>query len=177
SSTPSYAFWIDPIALEELPLLARWPDAIRSQDTWVEGEAQTGTNMTDLMMWPVEMLPHSILSFWSEGMGSIKVADNQAFSTGSFFGGPPFAIDWYSRAFYALHNHFLSQRQFGGSDLAITNAFLLQPHRFITRWPSDPQNPAKGNCGPSKGLRSYPQWTASDKEREETASSWIWDAR
>ncbi|KZS86719.1 hypothetical protein SISNIDRAFT_420580 [Sistotremastrum niveocremeum HHB9708] len=179
SSTPSYAFWIDPISLDELPSLARWPDAIRLQNTWVEGEAQTGTDMADLMMWPVETLPHSSLSLWSEGMGPIKVADNQAFSTGSFFGGPPSAIEWYSRAFYALHDHFLSQRQFVGSDLAITNAlFLLQPHRFITLWPSDPQKPARGNCGPSKDLRSYPlYWTASDQEREETAKAWIWNAK
>ena len=63
--------------------------------------------------------------------------------TGSFFGGTPAAISWFSRTFYAYHDHFLSLELFVGKDTLVTNALLLLfPAHFITVWHNDPSSPA-----------------------------------
>lgn len=84
AAKPSYVFWFDPLAVDELSSLFRWPHVSRLEETWSVGENETGTKKEDLLLWPVEAMPHSSLSLWQEGMGPIKVADNQAFSTSTY---------------------------------------------------------------------------------------------
>ena len=79
------------------------------------------------MFIPMWGLPISSFVFWNENMGPIDNDVNQGmccstlfhrninfdappplfFSVESFLGGPPKAINWYTRTFYAYHNKYL----------------------------------------------------------------------
>jgi len=137
------------------------------------------------MFVPMWGLPHPTFVFWNENMGPI---DND-FSQESFFGGPPKAIDWYTRTFYAYHDKYLSLGVFVGKDQATANALLvLFPDRFITVWYNDPKAPAhlqlnrastsntaqKSFLGQCNSERFYYQfWLADEETKEKMRDVWI----
>ena len=103
---------------------------------------------------------------------------------GSFFGGPPKAIDWYTRTFYAYHDKYLSLDVFIGKDQAIANALLvLFPDRFITVWYNDPIAPAhlqlnrtvqESFLGQCDSERAYYQfWLADEGTQDRMRDMWI----
>ena len=114
------------------------------------------------------------------------------FNTESFFGGPPRAIDWYTRTFYAYHDKYLSLRVFVGKDQATANALLvLFPDRFITVWYNDPKAPAhlqlnrtttststttvqESFLGQCNSERFYYQfWLADEETKDKMRDVWI----
>ena len=115
------------------------------------------------------------------------IADPPLFVTETFFGGPPKAIDWYTRTFYAYHDKFLSLCVFVGKDQATANALLvLFPDHFITVWYNDPKAPAhlqlnrsatsvrKSFLGQCNSERSYYQfWLADEETKEKMRDMWI----
>ena len=102
----------------------------------------------------------------------------------SFFGGPPKAIDWYARTFYAYHNKYLSLDIFIGKDQATANALLvLFPERFITVWYNDPKAPAhlhlnrtpqQSFLGQCNSERVYYQfWLTDEETQDKMRDIWI----
>jgi hypothetical protein len=60
-------------------------------------------------------------------------------STGSFFGGSPETISWWSKVFYTYHDYYLHKGLFIGKDQTLINSlFLLFPTRIIGVWITDP---------------------------------------
>ncbi|CAA7260382.1 unnamed protein product [Cyclocybe aegerita] len=106
-------------------------------------------------------------------------------SEGSFFGGTPKAVTWFSRTFYSYHDYYLSLGFFAGKDQTLYNAVIfLFPSRFITVWHGDPDSPARGGMPPNGFTRGrlgacgpewyYYQWWLSDKHsREEMRKYWM----
>jgi hypothetical protein len=97
---------------------------------------------------------------------------------GSFFGGPPQAIRWYTSTFYEYHDHYLSLGHFVGKDQTLINAlFLLFPRRFVTLWRRDPSSRTKfwpsGKCG---GEWYYYEFALA-KENERNAMESIWEKK
>ncbi|KAF8805188.1 hypothetical protein BYT27DRAFT_7192905 [Phlegmacium glaucopus] len=175
-----YAFWNDIANFHEEHQYREWPSPSRVRDVWEEGSVLTGISVDELMFMPMWGLPHSTFLFWNEGMGPI---DND-FSQGSFFGGPPKAINWYTRAFYAYHDKYLSLDIFIGKDQATANALLvLFPDRFITVWYNDPIAPAHlqlnrtvqesflGQCNSERVY--YRFWLADEETQDKMRDMWL----
>ncbi|KAF8499351.1 hypothetical protein JB92DRAFT_2982209 [Gautieria morchelliformis] len=134
-----YAFWVDAMTFRHKHAWQHWPAPERVDDVWTEGVKESGMKSKDLLFFPLEGMPDSSMSLWSEGMGPI----NNRFSEGSFFGGMPDAIAWWYDIYFAYHDHWLERGIFVGEDQPLINAlFLLYPSRFIGVWLSDPSAPA-----------------------------------
>ncbi|KAF8160051.1 hypothetical protein B0H34DRAFT_427668 [Crassisporium funariophilum] len=111
----------------------------RVEQIWQEGVELMGLPQEDILFYPTFVAPKHDKSDWQPQMGPIDTD----FSEGSFFGGSPSAIAWWSRTFYAYHDHWLSQGMFVGKDQTIYNAlFFLFSERMITVWVYDPDSPA-----------------------------------
>jgi hypothetical protein len=101
---------------------------------------------------------------------------------GSFFGGPPGAMKWFSRTFYSYHDHFLTLGYFSGKDKTIYNSLLLLfPSRFITVWAHDPSASVHGRLpvflghgylGSCGKYQNYYQWWLSDRDTREKMRQW-----
>ncbi|PPQ80561.1 hypothetical protein CVT25_001595 [Psilocybe cyanescens] len=174
-----YAFWNDAGSFRREHRYRDWPDATRVKQIWRQGSEITDTKTEDLLFFPLTGLPASKMKKWKEGMGPI---DSEV-SEGSFFGGSPKAIAWWSRTYYAYHNHYLSLGLFVGKDQTLINAlFLLFPSRIITVWYRDPLAPAHagvipyfdegflGACGSDWWY--YQFWLADRAVRDQMREMW-----
>ena len=206
-----YVFWNDVANFHEDHQYREWPSPSRVREVWEEGARITGTGEEELMFVPMWGLPHPTFVFWNENMGPIDNDFSQGMlyqhsnkgvsynfrpsATGTFFGGPPKAIDWYTRTFYAYHDKYLSLGVFIGKDQATANAILvLFPDRFITVWYNDPKAPAhlqvqlnrddpaptttttvqKSFLGQCNSERFYYQfWLADEETKEKMRDVWM----
>jgi len=73
-----YAFWTDAGSFRDDHSYSHWPDPVRVQEVWEEGNKESGTSVEDLLFFPMWGPPHSSMQFWTERMGPI---DNE-FSEG-----------------------------------------------------------------------------------------------
>ena len=120
--------------------------------------------------------------------------DSRCFYSGSFFGGSPSTIEWFSKIFYAYHYYYLSRNLFVGIDQDIFNSlFLLFPERIFTVWMNDPLAPAHQGITPSPSLVPslergflgecgaewfyYQFWLADAQTRDEMRKIWIGEER
>ena len=102
---------------------------------------------------------------------------------GSFFGGPPATVSWWSEVFYAHHDHYLHKGHFVGKDQTLINSlFLLFPSRIIGVWVFDPSTQtglsqlsaiSPGSCG--SPWFYYQFFLASKKERQAMSNKWMKD--
>ena len=206
-----YVFWNDVANFHEDHQYREWPSPSRVREVWEEGARITGTGADELMFIPMWGLPHPTFVFWDENMGPIDNDFSQGklcihsnnfplgyhithpFGKETFFGGPPKAIDWYTRTFYAYHDKYLSLGVFVGKDQATANALLvLFPDRFITVWYNDPKAPAhlqlnraattttttttvqQSFLGQCNSERFYYQfWLADEETKEKMRDVWI----
>jgi hypothetical protein len=170
-----FAFWSDAGSFREKHVYTQWPSLSRLQEIWDAGSKLSDTLKEDLVFIPSSRAPHTSMKFWTEAMGPI---DNDL-SIGSFFGGPPNALDWFTRVYYAYHDHYLSFEIFIGKNQALINSLLfLFPKRFLTVWanqPYDGSEKAIGQCGAN--LRFYYEfWLAGSEERRAMVDLWIREA-
>ncbi|KAF8627780.1 hypothetical protein AX17_006145 [Amanita inopinata Kibby_2008] len=166
-----YVFWNDAGSFRERNYFRTWPDPSRIADVWEEGAASSGVSQSELLFFPIAGYPHTRHKYWTESMGPLDVE----FSEGSFFGGSPRALSWWSRAFYAYHDHYLSLSYFIGKDQTIFNAlFLLFPERIITVNFDDAPLVDRGpyaTCG--WGWWYYQFWLANEEDRQSTREMWL----
>ncbi|TEB38038.1 hypothetical protein FA13DRAFT_718722 [Coprinellus micaceus] len=169
-----YVFWVDAGTFNQGHTYAQWPDPRRVDEFFQEAEEHRGgrgLEEKDKIIVPVYNIPSYWYRFWNERMGPIDFE----FSKGSFFGGSPSAVEWYSNAFYAYHDHFLARGYFVGKDQTIINALLLLfPHRFALQWRRDPRTAARfwpeGKCGSE--WYYYMHVLASESERDAMEKMW-----
>ncbi|KIL63974.1 hypothetical protein M378DRAFT_38038, partial [Amanita muscaria Koide BX008] len=134
-----YVFWNDAGSFRDEHWYKEWPDPRRVEQVWTEAERLQGqsrgtSTSRDLVFFPVGGSPWFAHRWWKEHHGPLDVE----FSEGSFFGGSPTAMHWFSQTFYAYHNHYLSRSFFIGKDQSIFNSlFLLFPDTFITMYFGD----------------------------------------
>jgi len=100
----------------------------------------TGTKKEDLFFIPFVGAYLPSMKNWTEPDGPVDID----ISEGSFFGGSPSAISWWSRTYYTYHDYYLGHWYFVGKDQTLINAILLMyPKRIITMWYLDPESPAR----------------------------------
>jgi len=172
-----YAFWSDAGSFRDNQQYGDWPDARRVEEIWRTGSALTGTAKEDLIFYPMVLSPPPYSRHWVESDGPIDID----FSEGSFFGGRPKAIFWWSQTFYAYHDYYLFEKGlFVGKDQTVFNAlFFLFSERFITVWQFDPQAPnyvglldwPLGPCGSSWFY--YQFFFASENDRDAMRDVWF----
>ncbi|KAF9012487.1 hypothetical protein BDQ17DRAFT_1343994 [Cyathus striatus] len=140
-----FVFWTDAGSFRKDHYYSAWPNGDRVQHVWDEGSRLTRTNKSDLIFFPIFDTARPSARNWKEDMGPI----DDEISEGSFFGGAPPAVSWWSEIFYKYHDHYLSLSYFVGKDQTIINAILfLYPERFITVWLNDPVAPAHRDLVP-----------------------------
>ena len=179
--TYQFAFWVDAGSFKSKHVYRDWPSPSRLEEIWEEGSKASGTKSEDMIFVPVSRPPHKTMTFWTDNMGPIE----NDLSIASFFGGTPNALHWWTRAYYAYHDYYLSLEVFIGRNQALINVLLfLFPERFITVWYNDPDAPAhlalnrtlpeQSFLGQCSSERSYYQfWLADDAEREAMQQVWI----
>ncbi|KDR75459.1 hypothetical protein GALMADRAFT_140114 [Galerina marginata CBS 339.88] len=174
-----YVFWNDAGSFREDHVYSAWPDPARVEKIWKDGTTLSRTKTDELVFFPMNNNPPKKAKDWMEDLGPLETD----FSQGSFFGGSPASMLWFSQAFYSYHDHFVKLGFFSGNDRTIYNALLLlYPSRFITVWVQDPAAPAHGGlppgflghgylgaCGPEQ---YYYQWWLSDRETREKMRDW-----
>jgi len=174
-----FAFWSDAGSFREKHPYTEWPSLTRLNEVWDAGDKLSDVSKDDLVFIPASRGPHTSMIFWTEAMGPI---DN-GISIGSSFGGTPRALDWFTRAYYAYHDHYLSFDVFIGKSQALINSLLfLYPKRFITVWANEPdgsgQSPessAMGQCGKNRRFY-YEFWLAGPTERKKMQEKWVKEA-
>ncbi|KAH9484941.1 hypothetical protein JR316_0001845 [Psilocybe cubensis] len=191
-----YAFWNDGGSFRANHRYTHWPDPDRVQQVWEEGSKLTGTKKEDLLFFPIFETMSENVRDWQEGMGPIANPGGQV-SEGSFFGGSPSTIAWFSKTFYAYHDYYISQWMFVGIDQDVFNSlFLLFPERIFTIWVKDqkaPKSPVHHGMAPSKvipGLHLgyysgecgdpwfyYQFWLSDRRTRDEMRMIWIEEAQ
>ncbi|KIL63989.1 hypothetical protein M378DRAFT_51081, partial [Amanita muscaria Koide BX008] len=135
--TYDYVFWNDAGSFRYTHWYDVWPEPARVEQVWEEAatslrgrdDGASGVEKKDLVFFPIAGFPWFVHRWWEERHGPLPVD----FSEGSFFGGSPSAMHWFSHVFYTYHDHYLSRSLFIGKDQSIYNSlFLLFPDRFIT---------------------------------------------
>ncbi|KAF9459172.1 hypothetical protein BDZ94DRAFT_1199971, partial [Collybia nuda] len=110
SGTYRYAFWTDAGSFRHAHAYRGWPDPARVDDIWARAHAPTPDRLTpaDLVFFPVFEVPawSPALAAWALPSGPVDLD----ISEGSFFGGAPPALEWYTRTFYAYHDYYISTR-------------------------------------------------------------------
>ncbi|TFK26312.1 hypothetical protein FA15DRAFT_616074 [Coprinopsis marcescibilis] len=129
-----YAFWIDAGSFRHEHTYSVWPDTGRVKEIF------KGVEKQERMFIPISNAPSPVAGRkWKEEFGPF----DEDVSEGSFLGGSPNAISWFSHTFYTYHDRYLSMNYFVGKDQTIFNAImLLFPTRFVTVWNHDPLAPA-----------------------------------
>ncbi|KAM6502828.1 hypothetical protein JOM56_002805 [Amanita muscaria] len=134
-----YVFWNDAGSFRDEHWYTEWPDPRRVEQVWadaakLQGRSRSTSLSSDLVFFPLTGIPSAEHQKWKEDDGPIS----DAFSQGSFFGGTPSAMQWFSQTFYAYHDHYLSKSLFVGIDQNVFNTlFLLFPDKFIAMDYSD----------------------------------------
>ncbi|KAJ3516759.1 hypothetical protein NLJ89_g918 [Agrocybe chaxingu] len=175
-----YAFWNDAGSFRTTHRYKEWPNPRRVEQIWKQGSQLAGTPEEDLLFFPLCALPGVSMRYWKEDMGPV----DYGVSEGSFFGGSPQTVSWWSRTYYAYHDYYLSLGLFVGKDQTLINALmLLFPERFITIWYSDPLAPAHsgiirhfdqghlGACGMEWFY--YQFWLADSQTRNAMRELWV----
>lgn len=111
-----YAFWNDAGSFRDGQDFLTWPDGVRISEIFEEGNWLTGTPKEDLFFQPVWDGPGKKLKNWKESDGPVEAGNSNSegklithvlrsrishLFLGSFFGGSPKAIQWWSQTFYA----------------------------------------------------------------------------
>ncbi|PPR07462.1 hypothetical protein CVT26_013432 [Gymnopilus dilepis] len=179
-----YAFWNDAGSFRSEHPYTTWPDHWTVDRVWNAGTLFNGKGEEDLLFFPVFDLPPRKVRGWKEDMGPV----DHEISEGSFFGGSPKTIHWWSKIYYAYHNYYLSSGLFVGKDQTLINALLLLfPSRFISVYFADSEAPQRdflthipfhdygyrGACGSSNGWYYYQYFMASPAERARQEEVWI----
>uniref|UniRef100_A0A8H8CFD6 Uncharacterized protein n=1 Tax=Psilocybe cubensis TaxID=181762 RepID=A0A8H8CFD6_PSICU len=187
-----YAFWSDAGSFRREHYYTNWPDPGRVQQVWEEGSRLTGTKKEELLFFPIFDLPNNSFKNWKVNMGPL--ANPVQFSEGSFFGGSPLTVAWFSEKFYEYHDYYLYHWLFVGIDQDVFNAlFLLFPERIFTVWMNDPDSPAHDGITPSPSLKPslesgflgecgpewfyYQFWLANRENRDQMRTLWIEEER
>jgi len=174
-----FAFWSDAGSFREQHVYTEWPSLARLNEVWEAGYKLSDISKDNLIFVPASHGPYTSMIFWTEAMGPI---DNDI-SIGSFFGGTPHALGWFTRVYYVYHDHYLSFDVFIGKSQALINSLLfLYPNRFITVWANEPDSSGRspesstiGQCGKNRRFY-YEFWLASSTERKEMQQKWVKEA-
>ncbi|KAF5383500.1 hypothetical protein D9757_006169 [Collybiopsis confluens] len=174
----SYAFWCDAGSFRHEHVYQNWPDSSRVEQIWEEASGLSGVAKEELLFFPMWEPPHASMNFWQDSLGPVDTD----FSEGSFFGGSPQSIRWWTELFYLYHDYYLKQGIFVGKDQTLINAlFLLYPSRVITVWVTDPDAPAHrglvssvegplGTCGDN--WYYYQFWLSDVQSRNKMRKIW-----
>ncbi|KAF8632486.1 hypothetical protein AX15_001855 [Amanita polypyramis BW_CC] len=178
--TYDYVFWNDAGSFRDDHLYKVWPDPENVRRIFEEGENKSDVGKDELVFFPLEGLPVFNLRSWTEDKGPIDMD----MSEGSFFGGSPSAMQWWSATFYAYHDYYISLSCFVGKDQTLFNAlFFLFPERFIAMYHGNVPYIDRGKYGAcGDGWWYYHYWLGNEegrkKEREvwlsELSSAWAW---
>ncbi|KAH7108304.1 hypothetical protein BKA62DRAFT_609615 [Auriculariales sp. MPI-PUGE-AT-0066] len=179
-----YAFWMDAGGMRENSIFSDWPSVDRLDYVWEMGSKSTGMESQDLMFVPVDRQPAQRFRYWQPSRGPIQGASE--FSEGTFFGGPPQAIYWWTEIFYKTLKEFLIAGHLIESERGITNAVMfMHATRFITVYNRDPTAYPTHNRHGSYGYCGDPWYyftffLAHEGEREEqnvlwNDAHWRWD--
>lgn len=180
-----FAFWNDAGSFRSEHHYSEWPDPKRVEDVWqaglsrVKAAGDVKARKSDLLFFPVRGTFSRSRRYWREDDGPIDAE----ISEGSFFGGPPATVSWWSEVFYAHHDHYLHKGHFVGKDQTLINSlFLLFPSRIIGVWVFDPSTQtglsqlsaiSPGSCG--SPWFYYQFFLASKKERQAMSDKWMKD--
>lgn len=111
--TYKYAFWTDAGSFRHTHAYSAWPDPARVDAVWARAHARLQATIptpdisaTDLIFFPIfePPAPSPALSGWTLPAGPVDLD----ISEGSFFGGAPPALAWYTRTFYRYHDYYIS---------------------------------------------------------------------
>ncbi|KAF5354673.1 hypothetical protein D9756_005619 [Leucocoprinus leucothites] len=180
-----FAFWNDAGSFRSDHHYSKWPDPKRVEEVWqagisrVKATGDTQVAQENLLFFPIRGTFEWLRRYWREDDGPVDAE----ISEGSFFGGPPETISWWSRVFYTYHDYYLGKGYFIGKDQTLINSlFLLFPSRIIGVWYSDPAARADlpyfdtgsmGSCGNTWFY--YQFFMASDDERRMMREKWMTD--
>ncbi|KAK2467408.1 hypothetical protein APHAL10511_000643 [Amanita phalloides] len=169
--TYDYVFWNDAGSFRDDHWYKVWPDPDRVRQVWEEGVRVSGMKKEDLMFFPLAGMPSLMYRWWKEDQGPIDVD----MSEGSFFGGAPSAVRWWSKTFYAYHDYYLSRSFFVGKDQELFNAlFFLFPDRFISMYYGDMPYIDQGKysaCG--YGWWYYHFWFGDEEGKKRQRELWL----
>ncbi|KAF8058534.1 hypothetical protein FPV67DRAFT_1676111 [Lyophyllum atratum] len=99
-----YAFWNDAGSFRDPHAFGAWPDPERVDHVFTSASKAAGERKEDMIFVPIMKLPTMREYAWTADMGPMNID----FGEGSFFGSTPTGVSWFSRAFYAQHNHYIS---------------------------------------------------------------------
>ncbi|TEB38075.1 hypothetical protein FA13DRAFT_721732 [Coprinellus micaceus] len=173
-----YVFWVGCWYVQTDPHVSKMAgpqggSTSSSGKRWNTREPPLEKQEKDVILFPINDIPSYWYRHWTEFMGPVDFI----FSKGSFFGGSPSGLKWYSDTFYAYHHYFLSLGYFVGKDQNTINALLLLfPHRFAVQWQRDPRTAAqlwpRGKCGTE--WYYYLHVLAGAEERDAMEKAWKW---
>ncbi|KAF8898223.1 hypothetical protein CPB84DRAFT_1780619 [Gymnopilus junonius] len=179
-----YAFWNDAGSFRREHTYTLWPDPLTVDRIWKTATLDNGKKEDEFLFFPIAALPPGNVRNWKEDMGPV----DYDISEGSFFGGSPKIISWWSQTYYAYHNYFLSRSLFVGKDQTLINAlFLLFPSRILTVFHPDPRAPQfpnhipffdegyLGACGSEWFYYQY--WLSGYEERKKMAEVWMKESK
>ncbi|KAF5355163.1 hypothetical protein D9756_005590 [Leucocoprinus leucothites] len=181
-----YVFWNDAGSFRWDHPYTRWPDPKRVDEVWQAGleQARAAGNMTarkeDILFFPLTGTYDWLRRYWREDDGPVDAE----ISEGSFFGGSPETMSWWTKVFYAYHDYWLQRGLFVGKDQTIFNSlFLLFPSRVIGVWISDPATniglPPRFDTGPLGACGNpwhyYQYFLASQEEQRVMRQRWMTD--
>jgi hypothetical protein len=106
---------------------------------------------------------------------------NDLLMLGSFFGGSPRTVSWWSETYYTYHDHYIRKGYFVGKDQTLINAlFLLFPDRIFGIWLDNPDARSgiygfdvgpMGKCG--RPWWYYQWFLAADEKRTVMSQRWL----
>ncbi|EKM81286.1 hypothetical protein AGABI1DRAFT_56746, partial [Agaricus bisporus var. burnettii JB137-S8] len=186
-----YAFWNDAGSFRYDHVYTEWPNPSRVEEVWnigvervVEAGGFTesrGKVKNDLLFFSFTGMFGWAKRYWTEDDGPVDMD----ISEGSFFGGSPSTVSWWSETYYIYHDYYLHKGYFVGKDQTLINAlFLLFPERVFGIWLDNPDARrvgipgfdigSMGKCGPPWW---YYQWfLAADEERSVMSEKWLKDS-
>ncbi|ESK84081.1 proteophosphoglycan 5 [Moniliophthora roreri MCA 2997] len=130
-----YVFWNDAGSFRVPHPFKAWPAPERIHQIW----ERVGGREESKIIFPIFDMFKPRDRYWKEEDGPI----DEEVSIGSFFGGPPSAVEWYTSMFYAYRDHYISKSSFIGKDQTFINSLiLLFPSRFIGIYLNYPHSPA-----------------------------------
>ncbi len=185
--TYDYVFWNDAGSFRDDHWYTAWPDPRRVTQVFEQGARKSGEKKEDLIFFPVAGMPYWSQRYWKEDQGPVDVDFSEGgfvFATlsahiltsypGSFFGGSPSAAQWWSKTFYAYHDHYLSLSYFVGKDQTVFNAlFFLYPKRFIAMYFGDMpyiDQGQYGTCG--YGWWHFHFWFGDEEGKKREREIW-----
>ncbi|GLB38028.1 putative expressed protein [Lyophyllum shimeji] len=136
--TYDYAFWNDAGSFRDVHAFGAWPDPKRVEEVFETASKAARVRKEDMFFVPFWKAPEERDRSWTADKGPV---DNDI-GEGSFFGSTPTGISWYTRAYYAQHDFYISTApspsppgppfHFVGKDQTLINALMFRhPERFF----------------------------------------------